>query len=98
MSAWHRASVVWTCWDPGMGCEGTREAGWNFQGSLRLCSAQPALHIPKCGRENPRYTSTANSKHRECGEILFSLGENLFLHQVKYSKLIRDKIVVFLLD
>lgn len=49
MSAWHEASTVWTCWDSGTGCEGIRKAGWNFQGCLRLCSAQPALPIPKAG-------------------------------------------------
>lgn len=51
MSTWHEASAVWTCWDPGTGREGRRKAGWSFQGGLRLCSAQPPLHIPKSSGE-----------------------------------------------
>lgn len=47
MSVWHKASAVWTCWDPGTGWEGRRKAGLSFQVGLKLCSAQPALHIPK---------------------------------------------------
>lgn len=100
MSAWHEASAVWTCWDPRRGSEGRRKAGWSFQGSLRLSLPYT---FPNPGGEIPAtpvqpIASTAAPANMDKCCFHSSLGENLFLHHAKYSKLIEDKTVLFLPD
>lgn len=85
-----------TCWDLAMGCEGRQKAGLSFQGVSSLeesvplqCTACPACSKNCQGKipaTQPVQPTASKASTGERVEILFSLGQNLFLFHATYGK------------